>query len=354
MDFIEWMQDYCDNEREQARNLISYAEKWTSRLRQQSSLVSYHTTKRAQLDVVRITKDLARLKELTCTEIQKVIEKYRNLTNETYITERFRPGRKHRRTNEFKKQFKNAYASLRTTSDELETSRQQETKARDALRTADSACEILELDPTTNDKQRARANEVQTKRRNQLADIEKKIIDMESRHKTAQKTYRTKATEIFKQCQYVEEERLEQMRETLLDFIQAMYTQKYAEQLKEIFDGLTKKITTEQNSFDDLLFWAKTYGIQNKLTKSMTLPLADTDEIETTPVVTKKSTTRENGKHSTHTENDIDEDISSTTLTNNTPMKAKVKRTRSATATEKKTLHSNEPSTTHNNVLNHV
>lgn len=353
MDFIEWMQDYCDNEREQARNLISYAEKWTNRLRQQSSLVSYHTTKRAQLDVVRITKELARLKELTCTEIQKVIDKYRTHTNETYITERFRPGRKHRRTNEFKKQFKSAYASLRTVTNELETLRQQETKAREALRTADSACEILELDPTTNDKQRARANEVQTKRRSQVADIEKKIIDMESRQKTAQKTYRNKATEIFKQCQYVEEERLEQMRETILDFIQAMYTQKYAEEFKDVFDGLTKKITTEQNSFDDLLFWAKTYGIQNKLTKSMTLPLADNDDIETTSIGTKKSSTRENGKHSTHVETDIDEEEPSAVLNNTTPVKSKVKRTRSATATttEKKSIHSNEqPSTSHNHV----
>jgi hypothetical protein len=100
------MQDYHDNVREQARNLVSYSVKWTSRLKQQSSLVSYHTTKRAQLDVVRVTKELARVKESTCSEIQKVIEKYRNYVNETYISERFRPGRKHRRTNEFKKLFK--------------------------------------------------------------------------------------------------------------------------------------------------------------------------------------------------------------------------------------------------------
>lgn len=350
MDFIEWMQDYCDNEREQARNLISYAEKWASRLKQQSPLTSYHTTKRAQLDVVRITKELSRLKEYTCTEIQKVIDKYRNYTNETYITERFRPGRKHRRTTEFKKQFKTSYASLRTVSNELETLRNQENKARDALRTADSACEILELDPTTNDKQRLRANDVQTKRRTQVADIEKKIAEATDRQKAAKKTYRTKATEIFKQCQYVEEERLEQMRETLLDFIQAMCTPKYTEELKEVFDGLTKKITTQQNSFDDLLFWARTYGIESKLTKSMTLPHVDNDDNETSQVA-KKTSTRENGRHSSHPEHDIEEEDPSAALSNTTPAKAKVKRTRSALTTEKKT----EPSTTHNNnVLNQV
>ena len=89
MDFIEWMQDYCDNEREQVRNLISYADKWSARLKQQPSLISYNTTKRAQLDVVRITKEVARVKESACNEIQKVIEKYRNYINEIYISETF-------------------------------------------------------------------------------------------------------------------------------------------------------------------------------------------------------------------------------------------------------------------------
>ncbi len=345
MDFIEWMQDYCDNEREQARNLISYAEKWTTRLKQQPSLVSYHTTKRAQLNVVGITKELARLKESTCNDIQKVIEKYRNYINETYISERFRPGRKHCRTHEFKKLFKSAYASVREVSSELERLCTQEKKAREAVRNADSACEILELDPTTSEKQLARANDVQTKKRALLTDIEQKIIETKERQKVAQKAYRIKATEIFKQCQYVEEERLEQMRETLLDFIQAMYTQKYASELTDIFEGLTNKITTEQNSFDDLMFWAKTYGIENKLTKSLTFAVNDEDEniIESRP--TKKST---------HHENDAEEDEPSAATSSTTPAKTKIKRTRNTTTVDKKNINTTEPSTTNNNMLNHV
>jgi len=119
-------------------------------------------------------------------------------------------------------------------------------KARDALRTADSACEILELDPTISEKQRARAYEVQTKKRALLKNLEEKLDEVKEKHKNAQKIYRMKATEIFKQCQYVEEERLEQMRETLLDFIQAMYTSKYSTELNQIFESLTMKITTQQ------------------------------------------------------------------------------------------------------------
>jgi hypothetical protein len=344
IDLIEWMQDYCDNEREQARNLISYADKWTGRLKQQASLSSYHTTKRAQLDVVRITKELARLKELTCNEIQKVIEKYRNYINETYISERFRPGRKHRRTQEFKKLFKSAYASLREVSDELEILHAQEKKAREAVRTAESAYEILVLDPTTSDKHRARATDILTKKRVQLEEIEEKVAETKDRQKSAKKTYRIKATEIFKQCQYVEEERLEQIRETLLDFIQAINTQKYSGEFNDIFDGLNKKVTTQQNSFDDLLFWAKTYGIENRLTKSLKLTEDGENTVESR--TTKKST----NQHKSIVENDTDEDEPSAAVSSTTPAKTKPKRPKSMATIEKK----NEPSITTNNVLNRV
>ncbi len=354
MDLIEWMQDYCDTEREQARNLIGYADKWTTRLKQQSSLISYNTTKRAQLDVIGITRELARLKESTCNEIQKVIEKYRLYANETYITERFRPGRKHRRSQEFKKLFKTAHAPLREVSNELETLYSQEKKAREAVRTADSACEILELDPTTSEKQRARANDVQTKKRAHLADIQQKVAESKKRQKQAQKTYRSKATEIFKQCQYVEEERLEQMRETLLDFIQVMYTPKCSVELTGIFDGLTKKITTQQNSFDDLLFWATTYGIESKLTKALTLPVHDSDEEEEEEMIesrsSKKSSHRETEKHDA----DEEEEEPSAAISSTTPAKTKVKRTRSTAAADKKNTTATEPSTTNYTVLNHM
>jgi hypothetical protein len=347
MDFIEWMQDYCDNEHEQARNLISYSDKWTTRLKQQSSIASYHTTKRAQLDVVRITKELARLKEATCTEIQKVIDKYRNYVNETYITERFRPGRKHRRTNEFKKLFKSAYASLREVSDELEILSTQEKKARDALRTADSACEILELDPTISEKQRARATDVQTKKRTILNDIEEKLVETKDRYKAAQKVYRSKATEIFKQCQYVEEERLDQIRETLLDFIQAVYRPKYSSELSEIFDGLTTKITTQQNSFDDLMFWAKTYGIENKLTKSLVFTTNEDDEEES--LVTESRPTKKTTNHEKE-KNNVDDEEPSAAISTTTSVKPKVKKPKSTAVPDKKNTNSNEPSS----VLNQV
>jgi len=342
MDIIEWMQDYCDNERTQIRNLISYADKWTNRLKQQSTLISYHTTKRAQLDVVNITKKFAQVKEQTCVELDKVIDKYRTYVNEVYVSERLRPGRKHRRSNEIKKLFKTARTSLRQIDDELDNLEHQQRKAREAVRAADCAVEILELDPTTPEKQLQRAIDVQTKKRTILTDINEQLSDVKRRHKQAQKTYRKKATEIFQQCQYLEEERLEQIRETLLDFIQAMYSTKYAMDVTDLFDGLAKKITTQQNSFDDLIFWAKTYGIENKLTKSMIFTTSDDEDSSSKDEIpkTKKST--------------YDDELSTNTNKN------KIRRTKTTTTTttvtqDKKTMHANEPSTINNHpVLNQV
>ena len=341
------MQDYCDHERDQARHLISFADKWTTRLKHQSSLVSYHTTKRAQLDVVRIAKDLARVKQATCADIQSVIEKYRVYVNRIYIGERFRSGRKHHRTNEFKKLFKAAYASVRDINDELGTLRVQQKKARDALRSADCACEILELDPTTSEKQLARAMDIRAKKRATVELLDERIAGTKDKQKSTQKAYRTRATEIFKQCQSAEEERLEQMRETLLDFIQAMHTPKYSSELDQLFQGLTSKITTEQNSFDDLLFWAKTYGIGSKLSKSVTVDSSasddedddDSDEkkVESRPV--KKSVDAEQGRAKTSARdrqhaNDPDDDEPSAAYS--TTPSAKAKRTKVVSPTDRK------------------
>ena len=349
MDLIEWMQDYCDNERDQARHLIAFADKWTSRLKHQSSLVSYHTSKRAQLDVVRIAKDLARLKQSTCAEIQSVIEKFRVYVNRIYINERFRSGRKHHRTNEFKKLFKTAHASLREITDELATLYAQERKARDALRSADCACEILELDPTTSEKQLARAMDIRTKKRAAVEQLDERIVDTKDKQKAAQKAYRTRATEIFKQCQSAEEERLEQTRETLLDFIQAMHTPKYSSELEQLFQGLTSKITTQQNSFDDLVFWATTYGIGSKLSKSMAFEVNESDDdddddekkVESRPV---KKSEQDRGKTSSvvpsprdrQHANDPDDDEPSAAYSS-TPS-TKTKRTKIVSPTEKKNV----------------
>jgi len=163
--------------------------------------------------------------------------------------------------------------------------------------------------------------------------------------------------EIFKQCQFAEEERLEQIRETLLDFIQAMYTQKYTSDLHQIFENLSTKITTQQNSFDDLIFWAKSYGIENKLTKSLTFTTNDNDDEETIikSRSTKKSTSQEkHDKHPSVVEKETDEEEPSVAISTTIPTKTRIRRTKTTLNTDKKNTHTIEPSTTNHHVLNHV
>lgn len=268
LDLIELMQDYCDNEQDYASSLISFTEKWNSRLKQQSTLVSYHTTKRAQLDCVRVCKEVAHLKRTTCQEIQKVIDNYRQYVNETFVVERFRPVRRHNQSVEIKKSFKLARISVRQINDELKSLTTQLERARELVRTAESNCEAVDLDTMASKKQRQKFHEALERRRFQLEEIEKKIIRTKEKEKSAEKVYRKKATDIFKRCQFLEEERLDRIRETLLDFVQSMHTSHWKENLEEIYKKLNDKITTNQNSFDDLMFWAKNYGIQEKISRN--------------------------------------------------------------------------------------
>ncbi|CAF4660234.1 unnamed protein product, partial [Rotaria socialis] len=232
-------------------------------------------------------------------------------------------------------------------------------KAREALRTAESACEILHLDPTATDKQLARADDVKERKREALDDIDEKIADMKVKHKSAQKVYRKRATEIFRQCESVEEERLDHIRETLLDFLETMDTSKYARKVEQIFTDIKDKVTKEQNSFDDRVFWAKSYGIENKLTKSLTLA-SNGDDAENDSIIIESRTNKKKIDHETEkkdrrqsiVERVADDEEASAAINSTTPAKTKVKRTKSITNTDKKTI--TEPSTINNTVLNQV
>lgn len=344
------MQEFCDQEKEQARRLIAYAEKWKNHLKQQSPLVSYHTTKRAQLDFLHVPRDLAELKTSTAVEMQQVIDKYRHYVNETYITERLRPSRRrHRRSNEFKKAFKEAHAALREVSGELDALFVQEKKALETVQAAESTCEILELDVNPNEKYIARAREAQKKKRLVLKDIQRQIEKAKEKVKAAQKVYRRRAKEIFKESQSVEEERLDHIRETLLDFIQAIHPTMYSKRLDEIIQKISERITKHQNSFDDLLFWAETYGVDKKSTNNTVSTISESDEEINDDEEEEESLTEnlpENRAQRKSHSNHRDQEAQRKNDVNN--ISPPVTKTRRKTNSEKKV---NEPATQLNNSL---
>ncbi|CAF0909112.1 unnamed protein product [Didymodactylos carnosus] len=257
-DLMFMMEDYCNLHRQFSRGLISYFERWSKRIQHQNTLCSYNTTKRAVLDTVKSAKQLAFVEDKRIQNIQHVIDKYKTIVNDTYIPTRF-SFQQHRRTKEFKKQFKEAYQMLNDCKIKLDNLKNDYKIAQEDLKKADSAHEIVFSDSTTTDKQRTRAIEMQTKRRRSLKKISGRIAVIENNYNHAKKVYCRRVKVIFQDCQQEEEHRLDLIKETLLDFCQAIQTENQIE-LDKVYENLAYQIQTKQNSLDDIIYWAQSYG----------------------------------------------------------------------------------------------
>ncbi|CAF4852326.1 unnamed protein product [Rotaria sp. Silwood1] len=58
-----------------------------------------------------------------------------------------------------------------------------------------------------------------------------------------------------------------------------MHVRNYVSEIEQIYDELISNITTQQNSLEDLAFWAKTYGIDED--ENVLVPLPNV-ELQTT------------------------------------------------------------------------
>ncbi|CAF4815982.1 unnamed protein product [Rotaria sp. Silwood1] len=105
------------------------------------------------------------------------------------------------------------------------------------------------------------------------------MANAEEIYASRKEAYRKEAKEIFSQCQQIEKQRLEQIREILLVFTQTMHVRNYVSEIEQIYDELISNITTQQNSLEDLAFWAKTYGIDED--ENVLVPLPNV-ELQTT------------------------------------------------------------------------
>jgi archaellum component FlaC len=347
------MQDYCKIQRKHAHCLTSYSNEWKSKLKQQSSLSSYHTTKRAQLQTVRSPDKLAQLILSRCEAIEQVIASYSRQVERMYPGELLGTVHKHYRTDSMKKAFKTARAALSKLSDELETLHKQERKAQADLHDADVQCENLSFDSTASKNKLSRAKDNQEKKQHQLEDIKDEITRLEQEYDREQENYLQKARAIYYQCRELEKERLDQIQETLIKFSQAAHTSEYSAGQDAIFDDLIAKIKTEQDSTEDLDFWAQTYHVEI-FTKSISSETNDDNdnntESQTTTRKPKKSHKNEPENLTTIEENTpqpvvADEEEQSATNTTTTAPKTKAKKNKNSTSTEKKNSSTTEPTT---------
>ncbi|CAF4067485.1 unnamed protein product [Rotaria sp. Silwood2] len=278
-DLIRMMGGYCKIDRTRAQALLLFSQNWTKHVKNQPRISSYHTTKCAQLDTISIAKHLARADDNRCDALETVINNYRTRVDETYIRVNFGRRFEHCRFREFKKLFKDAHASVTESEKNLDKLRDRVYQEEQALLNAKIATEKVIHDETSTERKRLNKSNAQTKCEIQLKRLEEKVTRAEQTLTSTKQIYRERAKQIFAQCQQVEKQRLEQIREILLIFTKTMHLQKYAPEIEQIYDELISNISTHQNSLEDLAFWAKLYGIEKDETATISLSKG---EFETT------------------------------------------------------------------------
>ncbi|CAF4139355.1 unnamed protein product [Rotaria sordida] len=278
-DLIRMMEDYCEIDRNHTQNLRSFSRKWIKHIKNQPMISSYHTTKRAQIDTIHIAKHLAYIDDNRCNALQVIINNYRKLIDETYMRVHFTRRYEHCRYREFKKLFKSAHISLVNAKTNLDKLRDRIHRIEQTILNTDKTFEKMANDEGINDKKLMRKSNIHTKYETELKRLEAKMKKAEEIYTNTKQEYRKKAKEIFSQCQQIEKQRLEQIREILLVFIHTMHIRNYVPEIEKIYDELISNITIQQNPLADLVFWAHTYGIDDD--ESILVPLLNV-ELQTT------------------------------------------------------------------------
>ncbi|CAF1278599.1 unnamed protein product [Didymodactylos carnosus] len=133
-------------------------------------------------------------------------------------------------------------------------------------------------------KQRARATETQSKRQGTVTKINEQISLIQNEYNIAKKTYQKKAKSIYLECQVEEQQRLDLIKETLIDFCHAIQFQiDEQSDLDNIYSALVEHIETRQNTSEDITYWVQSYGIADQTTDSIC------EDLEQTSILSKSS-----------------------------------------------------------------
>jgi hypothetical protein len=258
------MEEQLELRQENTNGLTSWSKKCIARLNKQSSLATYNTTMTVELNTYRIFRKQAEIEQESCEALRSVINNFTEQINAMFPKKRFSITHQHRQANTIKDRFEQARFPLKTALNKLVKLRKNEKKLLHATNNGTVASQNSDFNSTTN------------KTQNKLEKIRCDIAGAEGKRKEKEEKYIADATDIFKQCQQFEKERLDLMKKTLIDFIQAIHPAKHSTALVEIYEQLIFTIENQQNSLNDLHYWANTYGIHN-LTTTKTL---ETDQTE--------------------------------------------------------------------------
>jgi len=261
MALITSMQECRDLLRSDIQRLNIYSQNCILRLKRSSSLSVYPTTMEAQCMTYQSFEAKAKIINECQNNVQQIIERYSEQVNQIYPKVHFSTTRKHYQTDKMKTSFKNARVPLRKVLDLLENLHAKEKKALATIRN-------LNFDSSRDEEE------------NKLQEIREDIAAAEEKRKKKEAIYISKATVIFRKCQQLEKERLDQLNQALVDFIGAIHPSKYSTRLIAIHEKLLLDIETKQNTIGDLNSYAQNHGVHTLI--STTVPETNNNENDST------------------------------------------------------------------------
>jgi hypothetical protein len=247
---IKAMKEYRNLRKKEAGQYISLSKKSISGLDRLSTLSNYGTTAEAQRYTYQKLAEQAREMLKSCDLIKTVIDGYQKQVDDMYPKLRFRPTRKYYRAGEIELRFSNAHASLQKVLDTLEKLNDEKKSAKKAIDGDPVALQERDVSSTTNSKV------------NKLRDIEKDIASENDKKAKEEAAYIKEATKIVLEFQQLEEVRLNQIKQTLLKFIEAIHPSQYSTALLQNFEDLQSHVAHIQVSAKDVAQWAQLQGIQ--------------------------------------------------------------------------------------------
>ena len=242
----------------------SYSAKWDQKLKNQSRVSSYNTTKWAQCQTIGVLRELNPHTEALREAIEKVISDSRTQVGKLYKRKSRRiRSYEHRQTPAIRKVFKVARAPVIEASKKLDRLKGEKTRASAAVTQAARQVEQLENSPTSDKSKLKQARGKLVKKQEAFQNIETKIVQANEELQDQQAVYRKEATKIFEQYQKYEKQRLNLIRKILIKFVQAMHSANYSKNIDRVYKNLLDKIENEQNTDKDLSFWKTSFGVDD-------------------------------------------------------------------------------------------
>lgn len=279
------MQDYAKLIEDQMDAHKKYAANRKLKIRQQPTLSSYNTTRQAQLQTIDSSVQLVGVLQISRNAITVVIKSYQKKLEDMYPKIRFHLDRPHIRSKRMEQEFHNEYSVLLKAEQKVQALKDKHEKIQEAIDQAKADIQNQANQKTVKQSHISKAKEGVRKKEEELKTIGNDITAAENAYQQAQVTYRQKVHVIYLECRELEEQRLNDIQEVSLQFLQAIHSTEFFQKQNQIYNRLIERIKNEQSTIADLDFWGRTYRV---------IPADPSDNPEHLPITTCNNTDESN------------------------------------------------------------